>query len=245
MLGRAGFEHIGRRVLTPELLDDLAPGDAAAIRSRRDLRRVHRAMGSVGALLRAVRALRLATPKRVLELGAGDGTLLLRFARRSGWRSVQLTLLDRHDLLSQRTRAAYDALDWTVKVQSRDALEWARASHPMRYDLCMASLFLHHFDDARLAVLLQGVASSCDAFVALEPRRDWLGLMGSHLVGALGVNRVTRVDAVKSVAAGFRGQDISRLWPRRRETGAWQLLESAAPPFAHVFSANARPKMQV
>jgi SAM-dependent MidA family methyltransferase len=51
------------------------------------------------------------TPRRILELGAGDGTLLLRLARSfaPAWPEVELTLLDQHDLVSPDTRAAFAA----------------------------------------------------------------------------------------------------------------------------------------
>ncbi len=90
------------RRVEPEELDGLAADDPRGRRSRRDLRRVHVAMRSVSNLRRAVAALQLAAqPRRILELGAGDGTLLLRFARaqRPRWTGVELTLLDRVDLV--------------------------------------------------------------------------------------------------------------------------------------------------
>src|SRR5229473_3072871 len=67
-----------RRRVCPEALDDLDPADPRAVRARGDLQRVHRAMGSLTILRNLIARLRLAaTPKAILELGAGDGTLLL------------------------------------------------------------------------------------------------------------------------------------------------------------------------
>src|SRR5690606_611777 len=45
------------RVVLPEILDSLPPDDPRAIRSRGDLRRINRLMGSLGWLLRALDAL--------------------------------------------------------------------------------------------------------------------------------------------------------------------------------------------
>lgn len=232
------MDSIPRRV-TPELLDDLDPADPRARRSRRDLRRVHRAMGSVHILRRMLGALRLSGPPRsIIELGAGDGTLLLRLARVLGnsWTGVQVTLLDRHDLLADATRAAYQELGWTVTVLRQDALTWSRPPAGERYDLCLVNLFLHHFQDADLASLLIGSAERTDAFIACEPRRDRLSRLGSRVIGLLGANAVTREDAVKSVDAGFSGNELSTLWAAAR--GAWVTREYAAWPFTHCFAAT-------
>jgi hypothetical protein len=231
------------RRVEPEELDGLASDDPRGRRSRRDLRRVHVAMRSIANLQRAVAALRLGVqPRRILELGAGDGTLLLRFARaqRPRWNDVELTLLDRVDLVSEETRAGYRELGWQVIFQRADALEWAvsrqtRSGEDRRYGLCFANLFLHHFEPAPLVLLLHAVAAATDAFVACEPRRSNIALVGSRLIGLLGASEVTRQDAVKSVAAGFANRELSAAWTAAR--GDWNLVEFPAPPFSHCLAA--------
>ena len=228
---------MSRRVC-PEALDGLDWRDPRAQRSRRDLRRIHRAMGSLTILRNAVARLRLAThPKSIVEIGAGDGTLLLRFARavKPKWEGVELTLLDRQPAVDPNTLHGYRSREWRVNVVRADALVWAQGTDAERYDLCIATLFLHHFEDAALRALLTGVAARAQAFVACEPRRDRLADLGSRLVAVLGSNAVTREDAVKSVAAGFAGEEISAAWPA--DHGAWRLEEYRALPFSHCFLA--------
>lgn len=226
-----------RRVL-PEVLDSLDADDARGRRSRRDLERVHVVMRSVTILRRLVAQLQLATvPRRIIELGAGDGTLLLRFARaqQPRWRDLELTLLDRVDLVSKSTRSGYEELGWRVTVERTDALAWAAAPRSFKFDLCVANLFLHHFDGPALTGLLAGVAASSQAFVACEPRRSAVAALGSRLMVLLGANDVTRQDAVTSVAAGFTGSEVSAAWPV--SSSDWRLSEYAAPPFTHCFGA--------
>jgi hypothetical protein len=227
-----------QRLVCPEALDELAPEDLRAQRSRRDLRRVHRAMGSVAILRRAVSRLPLAVqPNTIVELGAGDGTILLRLARalKPRWRGVDLTLLDRHRVVNSRTLDGYRGLGWNVNVVCEDALAWAQQPAIEPFDLCITTLFLHHFSNMELALLLSGVAARSRAFIACEPRRDGWGMLASHLVGLLGTNNVTREDAIKSVAAGFTNQEISSAWPK--EIGTWHMHEFRALPFSHCFIA--------
>jgi hypothetical protein len=241
------------RAVAGEILDQLAPDAAQARRSRRDLRRVNRIMGARGLLIRAmqpqVEQHARDRPLRLLELGAGDGSLMLRIAQHvaRAWPPVQLTMLDRQAVVDTVTCAALCRLGWTTQVMIADALKWAAPTSPPaqqavqsppqpRWDMIVTNLFLHHFDDLQLPKLLAGIAARCDAFIACEPRRSRLPLLGSHLIGALGVNGVTRHDAVLSVRAGFRDSEISAAWPADRRT--WQLQERAAGPFSQLFSAS-------
>jgi SAM-dependent methyltransferase len=236
---------IARRRLSPEILDDLPPADPRAIRSRRDLQRVNRVMGSCGILTRAIRrALNPAphkAPLRLLELGAGDGTLALRIAKRlaPSWPAAELTLLDRQPLSTQATGTALAHLGWTLRPLTVDVLEWARAStqqHPAdRWDVILANLFLHHFEEDGLRQLLSAVAGRCSVFVACEPRRSFPALTGSELMYALGVSADTRHDAIVSVRAGFRGDELSRMWPATQTD--WRLEERLAGLFSHLFVA--------
>jgi SAM-dependent methyltransferase len=226
------------RCVRPEMLDDLAPEDPRAVRSRRDLRRVHRAMGTVSALNRALRRLRLAArPKSILELGAGDGSLLLRLvaAVRPRWSGVKLTLLDRQPIVNSVTVESYRRHDWEVTTVREDALRWARQAARHHYDLIVSTLFLHHFKEAELRDLLRGVVSQSRAFIAIEPRRETLAKVGSRLIGLLGTNAVTREDAVKSVAAGFTDDEITAAWPATDAT--WWTQEFRVLPFSHGFIA--------
>ena len=237
------------RVVAAEVLDGLPQDDRRAIRSRRDLRRVHRVMGTRRILVRALDAMKLAhlevEPLRVLELGAGDGSLMLGVAQELAgrWPSVALTLLDRQALATPATVASYLAVGWTVVTEVCDVLNWAHidtqalpAPAPQRWDLIVVNLFLHHFEGEHLAQLMNAIAQKSDRLLACEPRRDWLALAGSHLTGIIGANSVTREDAVLSVHAGFTGKELSVLWPKHGAT--WRIQERAAGLFSHCFCAE-------
>jgi SAM-dependent methyltransferase len=228
----------GERIVAPERLDNLAPDDPLAIDSRRDLRRVHRAMRSLAILKDAVSRLSgEAPPRRILELGAGDGSLLLRLARamRPQWGNMELTLLDRQNLLSPSVRQGFLELNWHVTVMCMDALEWAQLPSAQHYDLCVTTLFLHHFESSDLVRLLPGIATHADALIACEPRRNRIARLGSRLIGLLGANEVTREDGMKSVAAGFNDWELTELWSQ--VPGDWRTSEYSAWPFTHCFWA--------
>jgi hypothetical protein len=238
------------RIVAAEVLDTLAADDPAALRSRRDLQRVHRMMRT-RAILRKALHVSMASrgdkaPLRVLELGAGDGSLMLGVARDLApkWPPVELTLLDRQDLVDDETIKRYGELGWTAVPNIVDVFDWAaETASPLpegkataRWDLIVANLFLHHFEGVQLAALLGAVTVRSDRFFACEPRRDWLALAGSHLAGVIGAGAVTREDAVLSVHAGFREREITALWPANGDE--WRVHEHSAGLFSHCFRAE-------
>lgn len=227
------FPRQERRV-DPEWLDELPPDDPQAIGSRRDLQRLNWMMGHAGILARSL-AQSKGAPRTLVELGAGDGTFLLRVARRLHWRDVRVTLVDRQPLLSAGTRDGFRRLGWTVGAVEADVFDWLRKARPGAAEVIVANLFLHHFAAGKLANLLALAASRARLFAACEPRRGGLALTSARLLGLIGCNAVTRHDAVVSVRAGFAGRELSTLWPT---AGGWRTSERPAGLFSHAFSAT-------
>jgi len=226
-----------QRKVEPELLDALAADDPQSLRSRKDLRRIQRAMATLSIVRHALnRATTGFVPRTLLELGAGDGSLMLRLAQKQAacWPAVEVTLLDRINSVDPLTLEAIRNLGWTPQVLTVDVFNWLEGNDDSHWDVVFANLFLHHFSSTELARLLAGIAARSRVFLCCEPRRSALSLLGSHGIGLLGTGPVTRQDAVTSVRAGFRAQELSELWPNPCD---WILREYAAGLFSHCFLA--------
>jgi hypothetical protein len=235
---------LARRV-EPEWLDRLPAHDPRALRSRRDILRLNGLMGHA-----AIMALLLARhgpaggTRTILDLGGSDGIFMLRVARRLAprWPAVRLVLVDRHDVVTEETRAAFAALGWTLETVIADVFAFLAQGMGERVDVVTSNLFLHQFEDEQIVALTAGSARHAPLFVACEPRRGRTASAASRLVWAVGCAEVTRYDAVVSVRGGFRGKELSALWPTRNQetTRRWDLSERAAWPFTHCFVAAER-----
>jgi hypothetical protein len=229
------------RLVKPELLDEMPADHPLAVGSRRDLRRLNRQMRSSLLLTRTLRQVFPAPgPRSVVELGAGDGTLLLDVARQLGpdWRGTEATLLDQQDLLDPQTREGFEQIGWRVRVERSDLFHWLEQPAPEGgYDLILANLFLHHFTEAPLRDVFAKVAPRTRVFLALEPRRCLRFMLVTRLLWLYGCNRVTRHDAQVSVRAGFNHTELSSCWPNRPE---WSIVEGRAGWFSHQFLARQR-----
>lgn len=230
------------RRVEPELLDELPADNPDAVKSRSDLRRVNRLMGNASVLLRALDpVVQEKRPRDLVELGAGDGTLMLRLARdrHEQWPAMRVTLIDRQPCVSADTLDAIRMLGWQVDVLSIDVFDWLAQTEIAVDTIVIANLFVHHFAGESLRDLLRGLARHAQAFVCCEPRRSAVGLTGSHLLGVIGCNAITRHDAVLSVHAGFSGSELTSIWRQSCSPDhAWELGESAAGLFSHLFVAH-------
>ena len=114
------------RILQPELLDTLPAENPEAVRSRADLRRVNAWMGHRRILLRALQSAPRANVRRIVELGAGDGTLALALATKlhKRWPNVELTLVDQQRLVTNETADKFRGFGWTPSVVQADVFEW-------------------------------------------------------------------------------------------------------------------------
>jgi hypothetical protein len=259
-----------QRDVQPEWLDELPADNPGAIASRRDLRRLNACMGNAGIIARAlIRACAEIAPVEIVELGAGDGTLLLNIAQRlpRPWQNVRAILVDRQKVYSSQLFAQFDQLGWKVQTIEADVFHWCDDSStsindapapteqdellkspaslqeqsplPQYRRVVIANLFLHHFRASQLRFLLTSIAKRADVLIGLEPRRSTWSLLVSRLVGLIGCNQVTRHDAPVSVIAGFKGTELSSLWPQSEH---WGLEEREAGPFSHLFVASRFPR---
>jgi hypothetical protein len=224
-----------KRRIEPERLDDLAADDPRARRARRDLRRVNAIMLQPGIMRSLLLRHAEKPPRRLIDLGGGDGTFMLQVAGRLArrWPGVTVAIVDRHPAVSEATAAAFRRLGWSVETFTAEAQPFLDA---LPQDLACAittNLVLHHFEPDPLARLLAAASRAAPLFVACEPRRAGLPLVASRMLWAIGCGAVTRYDAPVSVRAGFRAQELSRLWPQP----GWALHEHPARLFTHCFVA--------
>lgn len=227
------------RTVEPELLDELAPTDPRALRSRRDLRLLNLGMGHPLIMARALlEHLRGCTAPRIVELGAGDGHFLLSVAKRlrARWPTAEATLVDRLDSFDAKIQARFKSLGWTARTEIKSASEWLRQSPDTRADAIVFNLFLHQFRDEELAEMLRLAARTANLLIALEPRRSWLPRLTGSLLWVIGCGPVTRHDADISIRAGFDANELSGIWPAGKN---WLFTERPAGLFSHLFIAQA------
>ena len=170
-----------------------------------------------------------ARPLRILELGCGDGRLMLGVARHRGASLAggALDLLDRQPIVDagddrglcraragSAGRSSPTSLDWAVRGDERASA--GTSSSPTCS--CTTSRAKRSAGCSRHA----RAAPSASSRASRGASR--FALAASHLIVFLGANAVTRHDGVLSVHAGFVDNELATAWPRRGRL-AWRLDE--------------------
>jgi hypothetical protein len=207
------------QILPEEILDSLPAETPEAKASRRDLRVFNRLLGNRGWLERSARR-ELRGGERIVELGAGDGSLAKdMLARGLPW--------DGFDLISSPA-------DWPQCARwiQGDLLEAALLPG---HQVVVANLTLHHFNDAALQRIGARLREQARVIIVADLYRSRFYEVSFRIIAHLiGAHPVSHHDGRLSIQAGFRGEELPRLlgleaacwrWNvSRTMTGAYRLL---------------------
>jgi hypothetical protein len=204
------------RVLEQEILDTLPHDDPDALASRLDIEFINGVMGSFRWMRKQL--LEYAPESaRIVELGAGDGSLIHHISRESPEMAARWTGLD----LVPRP----DGLPLGVQWVQGDFFQSEAATQALKQaDVIVANLILHHFTDdqlRRLAPLLQ----QARLLLVSEPARHWHHYQKGRLLNLLcEFNHVTMYDMNLSIRAGFRTGELPRVL--LLDSGTWDISEN-------------------
>jgi hypothetical protein len=210
------------RSVVPELLDALPHEDPAALRSRDELHFINHFMGNHRWICLILQEQDLQN-KRILELGAGDGSLA-RLALSTGVaQAAQWSALD----------LAPAPIDWPHEAVWHQGDLFALPVLPDA-EIIAANLFLHHFENDQLQNLGARLPEGCRLLIACEPARRRLHSLQGHLLSALvDLSPVTHHDMLVSIRAGFLGDELSQALGLQ----GWQTRVSLTALGAYRFTA--------
>jgi 2-polyprenyl-3-methyl-5-hydroxy-6-metoxy-1,4-benzoquinol methylase len=184
------------RRVQPEILDSLPAHHPDAIRSRRDLRLINFLMGNHRWIRRQLRT-HLRPTDRILELGAGDGTLSRSLITHKLAQPEQILALDLQPAPPEWPPSA----TWLQQDLFATPLPHA--------EIVIANLFLHHFEAPQLAALSARLSPTTRLLLISEPHRHRLHILSGQLLHLLArLNPVTRHDMRLSIEAGFRQTEL-------------------------------------
>ena len=223
-----------------ERVDDPGADPVVLEASLAQVSAVNRFLGGDRGLRWALRPLIVGRDElRVLDVGSGDGTSLMRLA---SWASgkgctIRGLALDLHGVACRLARGNLPGRSGMHVVQG-DALRLPFASRT--FDVVIATLTLHHFaDEPALEVLRELGRVARERVVVSDLQRSWGAYLGSRLLAATvwRGNPYTRHDGPVSVGRGFTAGELLELGNR---AGVLDMELETHLPFRHTLTAKTR-----
>jgi SAM-dependent methyltransferase len=182
------------RIDRREILEDPAIPDDVAARAYRDIAAIHRWLGDIRVVTRAIRRDPLPV-RRVLDLGCGTGLVLHRVARATGVEAVGVDI---------QPRARVSA---PVKIIRADA---CTAVLPPA-DLAFCMHLCHHLPPDGVVQLIRNVARSCRRLILLDLVRHPAPLALFRAFIAPLICPIDAEDGCRSIARSYTPQELRDL----------------------------------
>ncbi len=219
------------RQLVGELMDEpgLDPGEHQ--RALRGLARLNAVSLAARPVWGAIRDWRRAygtpagegEPVRLLDVASGSGDVVTRVCRLASGEGVRMAACacDIHETANGATRARAARLGLAIETRRVDA---CREPLGEGFDVVTCSLFLHHLCEGEGVSVLRSMREACapgGLVVVSDLARSRAGLalawLGSR---TLTRSRVVRIDAMRSVRAGWSQREVVALFEQGGMCGA-------------------------
>lgn len=185
------------RVVNPEILDSLPENSPLARRIRRDIARFNRLMGNFRWICQQIDQIPIEQP-RILELAPGSGDLCRQmFQLRPHLNYCGVDLCHRPKNISTNAR-------W----EQRDLLDYTPDT-PV--EVVVGSLILHQFSDDGIKRIADRWLPNCRHLIFTEPARKSRFIAGARLSRLIGMHPISVRDAVTSIHAGFRRDELTHI----------------------------------
>jgi SAM-dependent methyltransferase len=176
-----------------ELLDTEDLADETVAQSYRQLQMVHQWLGNTGAVLRLLRNSHT-VPRRVLDVGCGQGALLVEIRKRLGVEVIGFDL-----------RSAPSNMP--VLIVTGNAV----SDHLPQADVAICVVMAHHLSEAELAGLIVNVSRSCNRFILLDLVRHSVPLGLFRVFIAPLLSRINALDGQTSIRRAFTFVEMRRI----------------------------------
>ena len=202
-----------------EVMDDLSCSGEVVSQTLRELEIINRTLGGNNVTLNGLQQLMTANPSQktftIADLGCGGGDILKRVAEWGAENEFvfHLTGIDANPniiAIAQKNTRGYSNIHYkTVNVLSKEFQE-------QKFDVILATLFMHHFSDDQLIDMLKGLKQQAQTGVVINDiHRHWFAYHSVQWLTKLFSNSaMVKIDAPLSVLRAFKRPELESILER-------------------------------
>ncbi len=202
-----------------EIMDDLEMEGAELASTLNQIAMVNQWLGGTTVVLSGLKKMWKGLPKgqpiKIIDLGCGGGEILRKIADwgRKNNRPIELIGIDANAFIVDYAQQA--SLNYP-EIQFQQLDVFSSAFTQMDYDIALCSLFLHHFRDEEILLLLKTMKKCAKIGVLINDlqRSRLAHLLFDGVTRVLGASKMVRHDGKLSIRRAFRRSELSALAQR-------------------------------
>lgn len=205
-----------KRSYEPEMMDDLNMEGEELASTLRQIANVNRWLGGTALILNGIKKIiekgKKSETLKIADFGCGGGEILREIAiwARKNQIKLELTGFDANAYTIAYAKAQSAAFS-EIKYEQLDIFEFEAIQN--QFDISLCSLFLHHFNDAQILMIIKKLyAASSKAVLINDLQRSKLAYNLFKLVTfVLSASKMVRHDGLLSIRKSFRKNELKSL----------------------------------
>jgi 2-polyprenyl-3-methyl-5-hydroxy-6-metoxy-1,4-benzoquinol methylase len=208
-----------KRSYQAELMDDLSLANDALRKNLDELELINKYLGGNEVVINALEKLqrkKIFDPQKTIkiaDLGCGGGDTLRSIAQWATKRnlSVELIGIDANQFMLDYAQEKAKQHHANIHFKKIDI--FSAEFEQERYDICLCSLFCHHFTEEELALIFKKVQKNTRlAFIINDLHRHWFAYYSiKYITKILNGSYLVQNDAPLSVLRAFRRKELENL----------------------------------
>ncbi len=207
--------HTAYRSKEKELMDDLQLDGALLYDTLDKIAGINKLLGGNKVVLSGIDFLlkdsNSKAPITIVDLGCGNGAMLRTLAMYARKKKLKFQLIGIDANVHTLEYAESLSQDFD-EIQYKNIDVFSKEFDTISYDIVVATLFMHHFDEREiLSLVQQSSAKTTIGVVINDLHRHWLSYYLFKVFSLFFGNKMTRHDGAISILRGFKKEELVKL----------------------------------
>lgn len=198
-----------------ELMDDFTMKGELLRDTLDKLGKINKWLGGNRVTLKGIEQLLEGQPKdrtyTIIDLGCGHGDILrliANFGRQNNYQFKLIGIDANQDAIDYANQLSLDYDELTFDNVDIFSDEFKR----LKYDIALSTLFLHHFDEEEIRLLLQTIATNANLGIVINDlHRNTLAYGLFKLLGLIISNHMIVQDGLTSILRAFKREELEQI----------------------------------
>lgn len=144
----------------------------------------------------------------IIDLGCGHGDILrliAEFGRRKNYQFKLIGIDANRDAIeyARELSGGFPEISYiSIDIFSEEFLQ-------MKYDIALSTLFLHHFDENEIRILLKDISKTANLGIVINDlHRHWLAFILFKILGLFISNHMIVQDGLTSILRSFKRKEL-------------------------------------